>query len=72
MHLLTSAHIAVAQPKNAEQYTYAILDWRKNSPELKEEISWLEIFEIRRKDPPCLKTKATEKSPNLKIKHKKI
>ena len=51
--------------------TYAILDWRKNNPKLKELISWLEILEIQRKDPPRLETKATEKSLNLKIKQKK-
>ena len=51
--------------------TYAILDWRKNNPKLKEWINWLEIFEIQRDDPPRLETKATEKSLNLKIKQKK-
>ena len=29
------------------------------------------IFEIQRKDPPRLETKATQKSLNLKIKQKK-
>ena len=44
------------------------MQWRKNNTELKEYNSWLEICEIQRKDPPRQKTKATEKSLNLKIK----
>ena len=34
-------------------------------------ISWLKIFEIQREDPPHLKTKASEKSINIKIKEEK-